>query len=413
MVPPNLMEKLMSTSLLYHVLGLQGYQYAKTTYATGKVTFHIKQAKNHVRCPVCRGLNVILKGSKEREWHAAPFGSKQVKIRLAVPRIYCCNCEITRQVNIPFARAKESHTRAFGRYALELLRHMTIQDVCRHLKVGWDRIKGIEKRYLKRHFANPDLSGLKKIAIDEISVGKGHRYMTVVLDLASGAVVFVGKGKDGKALAPFWKRLKKSGAAIEAVATDMSPAFTKAVREALPDAIHVYDHFHVVKLMNEKIDKIRRVVQSKADDEQKSAIKGNRWLLLKRPENLSDERDEKKRLQQALELNRPLAVAYYMKEDLRQFWAQENKEKARAFMDNWVMAAKMSEVDILSRFANTISSHAERILAYYDAPISTGPLEGTNNKIKTLQKMAYGYRDEEYYKLKIMALHRSRYALVG
>ena len=102
-----------------------------------------------------------------------------------------------------------------------------------------------------------------------------------------------------------------------------------------------------------------------------------------------------------------------MKEDLRQFWAQKNKEKARAFMDNWVMAAKMSEVDVLSRFANTISSHADRILAYYDAPISTCPLEGTNNKIKTLQKRAYGYRDEEYYKLKIMALHRSRYALAG
>lgn len=114
----------------------------------------------------------------------------------------------------------------------------------------------------------------------------------------------------------------------------MSPAFTKAVREALPDAIHVYDHFHVVKLMNEKIDKIRRVVQSKTKDEQKAAIKGNRWLQLKRPENLSDERDEKKRLQLALELNRPLAVAYYMKEDLRQFWAQKSKEKARAFMDN-------------------------------------------------------------------------------
>ena len=135
---------------------------------------------------------------------------------------------------LPFADPRRSYTRAFERYALELCRLMTIQDVAQHLQVGWDTIKDIQKRDLQRRFKKPQLSKLKQIAIDEIAIGHGHRYLTVVLNLETGAVVFVGEGKGADALEPFWKRLRAARAKMEAVATDMSPAYIQAVREHLP-----------------------------------------------------------------------------------------------------------------------------------------------------------------------------------
>jgi transposase len=154
---------------------------------------------------------------------------------------------------------------------------MTIRDVAAHLGVGWDLVKDIQKRDLSRRYARPKLKHLRRIAIDEIAVAKGHRYMTVVLDLDSGAVVFVGDGKGADALKPFWKRLRPSGAKIEAVAMDMSAAYRGAVSTHLPGATIVFDRFHVVKLFNEKLSGPRRALHREATDVmQKKVLKGTR-----------------------------------------------------------------------------------------------------------------------------------------
>ena len=146
--------------------------------------------------------------------------------------------------------------------------------------------------------------------------------MTVVMDLDSGAVVFVGDGKGADALKPFWKRLRPSGAKIEAVAMDMSAAYRGAVSAHLKEAVIVFDHFHVIKLFNDKLSDLRRSLYHRAEADQKKVLKGARWLLLKNPENLDTDKDEKARLEEALALNKPLATAYYLKEDLRRFWEQ-------------------------------------------------------------------------------------------
>jgi len=291
---------------------------------------------------------------------------------------------------------------------------MTIQDVAQHLGVSWDVIKDIEKRNLKKRFSRPKLRKLKRIAIDEINIGKGHHYLTIVLDLITGAVVFVGDGKGADALVPFWTRLKRSRAKVKAVAIDMSPAYISAVMENLKEATIVFDHFHVIKLFNEKLSDFRRALYYHAlTKEEKHVIKGTRWLLLKNPENLDETRNEHERLQEALALNQPLATAYYLKEDLRQLWSYPNKRKAKAFLKDWVARARASGIKMLAKFANTLMAHASGILAYYNFRISTGPLEGTNNKIKVMKRQAYGFRDMEFFKLKIMAIHHSKYALVG
>jgi len=403
----------MSTSLLYHAFGLPGYKYLNTGYVGGRVIFSITQDPETFRCAACGSRAVHPRGKKARRFKAVPIGRKPVEVYFRVPRVSCEDCGKIRQVKIPFADARRTYTKVFERYVLELCRCTTIQDAARHLNVGWDLVKEIVKENLQRRFARPRLKHLRRIAIDEIAVRKGHRYVTIVLDLDSGAVVFVGDGKGGEALAPFWKRLHRSRAQVEAVAMDMSSAYHLAVSTHLPWATIVFDHFHVVKLLNDKLSWLRRQLYQNAKENERAVLKGSRWLLLKNPEHLDTDRNEHQRLQAALALNQPLATAYYMKEDLRQLWSQPTRGIAEEILDDWIARAEASRIPILQRFADTLDRHREGILAYYDFPISTGPLEGANNKIKTMKRQAYGFRDHEFFKLKILGLHETKYALTG
>jgi transposase len=404
----------MSTSLLYHGFGIRGYQYVRTAYESGQVIFTIGQERGDLRCAECGSPRVIRRGGQVRRFRSLPIGSRPVQIVLEVARVACPDCGKVRQVSLDFADERRRYTHAFERYVLELSQQMTIRDVAQHLHVGWDLVKDIQHRYLSRKFRRIKLQHLRQIAIDEIAIGRGQRYLTVVLDLESGAVVFVGDGKGTDALKPFWKRLKRSRAKIEAVAIDMSPAYICAVQTNLPQAVLVFDHFHIHQLFNEKLSDLRRQLYREAQEQlHKDVLKGTRWLLLKNPENLDPTRDEAKRLHEALVLNQPLATAYYLKEDLRRVWEQPHYAAAQQVLDDWIRRAESSGVPMLRRFAHTLAAHRSGILNYYRYPLSTGPLEGTNTKIRVLQRKAYGFRDAEFFKLKIYGLHETRYELVG
>ena len=404
----------MSTSLLYHAFGVRGYDYVRTDFQDGQVIFTVQQEPDDCRCPACGSREVIFRGHVERRFRSLPIGRRASAIVLPIPRVECRACGVTRQVKVPFADPRRSYTKSFERYVLELSRSMTMRDVALHLNVGWDLIKDIQKRDLSRRYAKPKLKHLRYIAIDEIAVAKGHRYLTVVMDLESGAVVFVGDGKGGDALKPFWKRLRPSKAKIEAVAMDMSRAYWGAVLTHLPKAKIVFDHFHVIKLFNDKLSDLRRTMYREATEVMhKEVLKGTRWLLLKNPENLDAKKNEKQRLEEALALNKPLATAYYMKDDLRRFWQQPGKQFATMFLDGWIRRAEASGIRILQQMAKTLAAHRSGLLAYYDVMISSGPMEGTNNKIKTMKRQAYGFRDHEFFKLKILAIHETKYKLVG
>ena len=404
----------MSTSLLYQAFGIRGYEYCRTDYFEGRVSFTIEQPRERYRCSECGSAAVHAQGHKDRFLQTVPIGLKPTFVLVKVARVICFPCEHTRQVKVPFADPRRTYTHSFERYALELSKFTTIQDAARHLDVSWDIIKDIQKRNLQRRFDKPKLKNLKEIAIDEVAVGKGHQYFTIVLDLRTGAVVYVGDGKGVAALTAFWKRLRSSRAKVRAVATDMSKAYIRAVRENLPKAVHVFDHFHVIKLFNDKLSAFRReLFRSLVDDDQRSILKGTRWLLLKNPENLDPQKNELERLQEALNLNTPLTIAYYLKEDLRQIWQQKSKAIARLVLNDWIRRARASEIPMLQQFASTLEEHRQGILAYYDYPISTGPLEGINNKIQTMKRQAYGFRDLEFFKLKILAIHQTKYALLG
>jgi len=402
-----------SIGLLYHGFGVRGYRYVRTYYEDNGVVFAVQQEHDQLRCPRCGDGNVIRRGTSSRRFRTLPIGGKWVWIELPVQRVECRSCGVVQQVQVPFADSRRSYTSSFERYAVDLCRVMTIQDVANHLGVSWDMVKEMHKRHLRHRYGRPNLGRLTNIAIDEICVGHGPRYLTIVLDLQTGAVVFVGQGKGKEALEPFWKRMGWRKRSIQAVAIDMSVAYLAAVWEHLPQAAVVFDRFHVVKLFNQKLSDLRRQVQDGATAMGQKVLKGTRWLLLKNPQNLDAAKNEPQRLEEALRINQPLATAYYLKEDLRQFWEQPDKRAARHFLTDWIARAERSKITILKNFARTLRMYRFGLLAWYDHPISTGPLEGTNNKIKTLQRRAYGYRDQQYFILRIYGLHETKYALVG
>lgn len=206
----------------------------------------------------------------------------------------------------------------------------------------------------------------------------------------------------------FWKRIKRKGIDIKYVATDLSAPFISSVYEHCHNAVHVSDHFHVVKLMNEKLDDIRRVQYNMEKDiNKRKVLKGTRYLLLSNGEDIFD-KEYKTRLDNALDMNKPLSQAYYFKEQLREFWTQVNKEEAEKVMLDWVSRAKESKVPQLMKMAATIMAHRTGILAWYDCHISTGKVEGINNKIKVMKRNAYGFRDKRYFELRLYALHDCR-----
>jgi transposase len=193
----------MSTSLLYHAFGIRGYEYIRTEYQGGQVIFTIDQEHKTFRCAACGSRDVQPRGRAERQFRSLPIGSRVTSLVFPIPRVACRACGMIRQEEISFADPRRTYTKAFERYALELSRCMTILDVARHLGVSWGVVKHIQKRDLSRRYAKPKLKSLRRIAIDEIAIAKGHRYVTVVLNLESGAVVFVGHGKGADAVKPF------------------------------------------------------------------------------------------------------------------------------------------------------------------------------------------------------------------
>jgi len=279
--------------------------------------------------------------------------------------------------------------------------------------MSWGTVKSIDKEYLQKHYSRPLLKNVEIIAIDEFAFQKGHKYQTVVYDLKAGRVIYVGAGRAEESLDKFWKRLRHSGAKIQAVAMDMWLPYFNAVINNIPEAKIVFDRFHIFKQMNETLDEIRRALYHEETFlNNRQVIKGIRWLLLKNEKNLNDEKDERRQLEQALQINKPLAEAYYLKEELGQLWLKNTREQAEAFLTSWATRAWATTIQPLRQFVKTLLGHRTGILNWFDYRISTGPLEGFNNKIKVLKRKAYGYRDMEYFTLKIYALHDNRYGLL-
>jgi transposase len=288
---------------------------------------------------------------------------------------------------------------------------MTLSDVAELTLLSWDTVKAITKTHLAKDYGRPALRGVRYLGIDEIHLGKKVRFYTIVIDLEDGRILWAKPGRGEAALRAFWQRLRRAEAKIRAVATDMSAAYWSAVLEHLPDAALVFDKFHVIKLMNERLDDLRRQMVREAEGPLKLHIKGTRFLLLRNPENLTEQQIPK--LQEALRLNEPLLLGWYLKEELRELWSQPSRRQMKAFLEDWCGKADQTSIGQMHRMAKTLRIHASGILAYADHPITSAKLEGINNKIKTLTKRSYGFHDQNFFLLKLLSLHHAKYKLLG
>ncbi|QZE13279.1 ISL3 family transposase [Halosquirtibacter laminarini] len=404
----------MNTSSIYHCLGLQDQQLLSTSYVGDTIQLKVKTKKDKLRCSRYKRMHVICCGVIERSFKGPMIGKKKCVIIIDIQRLYCKKCKIVRQEHLRFAKEQKSYIRSLEKMVLLLSSHMTIQSISRLLDLNWNIVKDIIKSHLKSKCHSPGLKGVKHIAIDEFAVRKGHVYMTCVYDLDKGVVLHVGKGKGSESLVPFWKRIKINKVQIESVAIDMSAAYILSVKTNAPKATMVFDHFHIIKKLNETISKIRRDLYNKEKDEViKKSLKGSRWLLLKNPDNLNLQKGEDSRLEKVLETNTTLFYAYYLKEELRELWNQDNIRDASKLLKQWIEEANETEIPQLKKMVELLTKHKTGILNWYKCNISTGPLEGINNKIKTLKRQAYGYRDLDFFMLKIKAMHQDIYAKCG
>lgn len=406
----------MSAPALYREMGLEGYRIEDTCRGEdGALYVLISVPRESLCCRNCGCSRVHLHDSCQRFWKAAPLGLTPVFVTMKAPRVKCLSCGSRTWHQPAFAQGQRQISKKCEQFLEALLSRLTIQDVVEMFGVSWNTVCEIDIRRLKK-LSRPGLAGLKRLAIDEVYLRKRHKFITLVVDLDTRAVVSVAPGRGLADLQGILLRLKRAQAQVQAVATDMSGCYIAAVLKYLPNARLVYDHFHVIKLMNDKLTTLRRdLYQEAAGPMHRQVLKGIRWLLLKNPENLQqNERvDESQRLEDALRLNRSLAIANYLKEDLGQFWNQKSILAAERFLDDWCRRADASGIRILKTMAKTLQAHRQGLLNWYLDSISSGPLEGINNKIGALQRRAYGYRNYEHFKQRLLTLHHTRFVLNG
>jgi transposase len=329
----------------------------------------------------------------------------------------CPRCGPTVEA-VPWLDRYQRMTTKLAEAIARLAQVLPIKHVAEWFGVGWETVKQIDKqidkRALYRRLGPVDLSDVRVIAIDEFAIQRGHRYATVVVEPTTKRVLWVGRGRGREDLRAFFALLGPAGCAqITAAVIDMSTAYTEEVRAQCPQAQIVYDLFHVVaKYGREVIDRVRvdetnRIARAAGKNQmairrRRRVIKGTRWLLLRNRENVTSSAD-RIRLRELLKANRALFVVYVLKDDLKQLWRFRYPTAARRFWRAWYRRARASRIPALVAFAENLSARIEGVISHCRYPLHTGILEGINNKIKVLKRMAYGYRDDAYFFLKIRA----------
>lgn len=339
----------------------------------------------------------------------AACGVKKTVFKVWVRRVVCATCGASLREPLEFCPGSHvGYTKWLAQYVLALRRHLCISAVAELTGLHWDTVKAIEKKYLAGKYRRVSLKSARLLGIDEVYLGRTLGYITVVRNLESGAVLFVGKGKGGEALEPFKKCLRRRAGQIRAVCIDMSSAYAAWVETVLPQADIVIDHFHLIKLMIERMDGLRRSTMNRLNDEQKRELKGKRFLLLRNHEALKPDAAED--LRRLREHYADLGTASLMKEYLRNIYKiADSTELARKAFMLWCEKAEASAIACLKQMAKTIRRRIEGLVTYWKYNrLTNASQEGFNNKIGWLTRQAYGYTDQEYLHLKIYDLPNTK-----
>ena len=333
-------------------------------------------------------------------------GDTRIFLELDVRRVLCKPCGKVKREQLEFLADNTHFTKRFAYFVGRRCRQATIKDVAKELNLDWDAVKELDKQYMAAQLARAGMPGPKVIGIDEISIRKGHSYRIVVSDLLRRRPIwFGGTDRSEASMAAFYDWLgPKKSQGIRLAMMDMWKPFRTVTADKAPKTAILFDKFHIMRHLGEALDEVRKSEYARLSDRQKRRfIKGQKYALLSRRENLS--LSGKRALKMLLDANKRLNTAYLLKESFGQLWDYEHEGWARKFFENWRASLKWQRLKSYEAFAEMIDNHWDGIAAYCkpeNKDVSLGFVEGLNNKIRVIQRRAYGFRDEEYLRLKIL-----------
>jgi transposase len=331
-------------------------------------------------------------------------GDARIYLEIEVRRVPCRRCGRVKREQLEFLADNPFYTKRFAFYVGRRCRQATIKDIAHELNLDWDTVKTLEKQYMCAQLVKAGTPGPKAIGIDEISIRKGHTYRIVVSDLIRRRPIwFGGEDRSEASMSRFYDWLGEDKAhCIRLAVMDMWKPFSNATRNHAPQAAILFDKFHVMRHLGEALDKVRKSEYARLSGKDRRYIKGQKYTLLSRRENLTLE--SRRALKTLLAANKRLNTAYLLKESFGQLWDYEREGWARRFFDNWRSSLKWQRLQPYEKFAEMINRHWDGIAAYCrpQNKVSLGFVEGLNNKIRVIQRRAYGLRDEEYLRLKIL-----------
>ena len=337
-------------------------------------------------------------------------GDARVYVEFEVRRIQCQNCGKVKRERLEFLCDNPFYTKRFAFVVGRRCRAASIQDVAKEFHLDWHTVKALEKQYMQTQLDRAGKPAPKVIGIDEISSGwprairKGHTYRIVVSDLLRGRPIwFGGEDRSQASMQQFYEALgEKCSKGIRLAVMDMWKPFRNATLKAAPQAAILFDKFHIMRHLGEALDQVRKSEYARLQGKDRRFIKGQKYTLLSRKHNLNS--DARQSLKTRLAANKRLNTAYLLKESFGQLWDYEREGWARRFFENWREALKWQRLKPYEKFAEMIERHWDGIAAYCkpENKVSLGFVEGLNNKIRVIQRRAYGLRDEQYLKLKIL-----------
>ena len=341
---------------------------------------------------------------KVRQVRDLSCGDTRVWLELEVRRVRCRKCATVKRERLDFLADNPLYTKRFAWYVGRRCRTASIKAVADELHLDWHTVKELEKHYMHTQLVRAGTPGPKVIGIDEVSLRKGHTYRIVVSDLLRGRPIWFGGTDRSKAsMDEFYTWLgERKAKGIRLAVMDMWKPFRNSTAQHAPQAAILFDKFHIIRHLGEALDKVRKQEYTRLSAEKRKFIKGQKYNLLSRRENLT--LDGRQALKALLAANKRLNTAYLLKESFGQLWSYEREGWARRFFNNWCNALKWQRLKPYAKFADMIKRHWDGIAAYCnpDNKIALGFVEGLNNKIRVLQRRAYGLRDEQYLRLKVL-----------
>jgi transposase len=371
----------------------------------GTVELHLKPTAKVMYCQRCGAKCKQIHETVSRRIRDLPLFQHRVVLVVPRRRVWCDQCGGPQLERLAWLSRYQRITDRLADACSQLLRVTTVQAVGSFYGLGWHTVKAIDKARLMSSLVEPDWNRIRYLAMDEFALHKGHRYATVVVEPISHQVLWVGEGRSRDSARAFFEQLPAGVAErIEAVAIDMTTAYELEIKAQCPNAEIVYDLFHVVaKYGREVIDRVRvnEANRLRQDKPARRIIKSSRWILLRNREHLNE--DQSVRLDEILDANRALLTAYVLRDELKRLWFYRRQYAAERAWAQWLKQAQDSGIPALGHFAEKLKPYLHGIFARCRHRLSTSVVEGINNTIKVIKRRAYGYRDQDYFFLKIRA----------